>query len=64
MTKRHTSRLDIPGHRDVAVKKYTEWQQLQVQDLSLKNEFRKACYAVLVEGLDLEQIHQDQDAES
>ena len=55
--------LDIPGPRDVAVKKYAEWQQTHIQDLSLKIEVRKACGVVLSEGLDLEQLHQDQDAE-
>ena len=55
--------LEIPGHRDVAVKEYSEWQQLQVQDVSLKKEVRNACNVVLAEGLDLEQLHQDQDCE-
>jgi hypothetical protein len=54
--------LDIAGPRDVAVKNYSEWQQLQVLDASLKDEVRKACSAVLEEGLDLEQVHEDQDS--
>jgi hypothetical protein len=53
--------LGIPGHRDVAVKDYTEWQLLHVQDGLLKSEVRKACEAVLEDGLDLEQLHHDQD---
>jgi hypothetical protein len=53
--------LEIPGLRDVAVKEYNGWQQLQVYDESLKVEFEKACDVVLAEGLDLEQIHEDQD---
>jgi hypothetical protein len=53
--------LDIPGLRDTAVREYSEWQQSRVGDEMLKNEFQKACDAILIEGLDLE--HEDQDAE-
>lgn len=53
--------LEIPGLRDVAVKEYSGWQQLQVYDKFLKVEFEKACDVVLTEDLDLEQIHEDQD---
>jgi hypothetical protein len=55
--------LDIPGLRDVAVQEYSEWQQSKVQDGMLKGEFRRARDAVLMEGLDLEQVHEDQDPE-
>lgn len=55
--------LDIPGLRDVAVREYSEWQQSKVQDGMLKDEFRRACDAVLMEGLDLEQVHEDRDPE-
>jgi hypothetical protein len=57
------NRLDIPGHRDVAIKKYSNWQQSQVNDKILKVEFQKACDVTLADGLDLEQIYQDQDPE-
>jgi hypothetical protein len=55
--------LNIPGHRDVAVREYSDWQQSQVHDISLKVEFRKARDAVLAEGLDLELVYKDQDSE-
>ncbi|CZR65341.1 uncharacterized protein PAC_15241 [Phialocephala subalpina] len=51
------NRLDIPGHRDVAVKKYSDWQQSQVINKTLKLEFQKACDITLADGLDLEQIY-------
>ncbi|PSN58574.1 hypothetical protein BS50DRAFT_566671 [Corynespora cassiicola Philippines] len=53
--------LEIPGPRDVAVIAYSEWQQSNVVDEALKTEFRKACDATLQDGLDLEQVHEDQD---
>jgi hypothetical protein len=37
--------LDLSGLRDVAVRLYSEWQQLNVADESLKVEFQKACNA-------------------
>ena len=55
------NRLDIPGHRDVAVKEYSDWQQSKVHEEILKVEFQKACDVTLADGLDLEQIHEDQD---
>lgn len=53
--------LDIPGPRDAAVIAYSEWQQSNVMDEALKDEFRKACVATLEDGLDLEQVYEDQD---
>jgi hypothetical protein len=53
--------LGIPGARDEAVRKYSEWQKLNVMDDALKTEFQKACEATLEDGLDLEQVYQDQD---
>jgi hypothetical protein len=44
--------LDIPGPRDVAVKKYSTWQQSQVTDETLKVEYQKACDVTLEDGLD------------
>ena len=55
------SHLDIPGLRDVALRRYTLWQQSKVEDPSLKDEYRKAQEAVLEEGLDLVQIYKYQD---
>jgi hypothetical protein len=52
--------LVIPGLRDVAVKEYSDWQQSQVSDQTLKAEFQKACDIALADGFDLEQIHKDQ----
>lgn len=53
--------LEIPGLRDLAVAEYSDWQQSQVNDEKLKAEFRKACDTALEDGLDLVQIHKDQD---
>jgi hypothetical protein len=46
--------LDIPGLRDIAVHRYSDWQQSKVGDETLKAEFRKASEVILAEGLDLE----------
>jgi len=53
--------LGIPGPRDLAVKAYSDWQQTNVVDEELKAEFRKAGEVTLQDGLDLEQVHDDQD---
>ena len=53
--------LKIPRLRDVAVRRYGEWQCAQVGDKSLKMEYRQACGLTLADGLDLEQIFEDQD---
>jgi hypothetical protein len=53
--------LNIPGLRDVAVRKYSKWQQSNVNDNELKLEFQKAYSVTLADGLDLEQPHEDQD---
>jgi hypothetical protein len=55
--------LEIPGLRDLAVAEYSDWQQSQVNDEKLKAEFRKASDAALEDGLDLMQVHEDQDPE-
>jgi hypothetical protein len=52
--------LDVPGLRDIAVRKYNKWQQSNVDDDELKLEFQKACDVILADGLDLEQLHEDQ----
>ncbi|CAI7627778.1 unnamed protein product [Penicillium glandicola] len=57
------SPLDIPGPRDDAVKEYSEWQVSNVTDDTLKAAFRQAYDVMLENGLDLEQVHKDQDPE-
>lgn len=60
---RASTRLDIPGLRDMAVRRYSDWQCSQVGDESLKTEYQKACDLTLDDGLDLEQVYEDQDAQ-
>jgi hypothetical protein len=55
--------LDIPGLRDIAVHRYSDWQQSKIGDKTLKAEFRKAREVILAEGLNLEQVHKDQDCD-
>lgn len=43
------------------MRKYNKWQQLNVDDDELKLEFQKASDITLVDSLDLEQLHKDQD---
>jgi hypothetical protein len=57
----HTVRLDIPGPLDVAVQTYSEWQKSRVVNETLKAEYQKACDITLEDGLDLEQVHEEQD---
>ena len=60
---RATAYLDIQGLRDIAVKRYSDWQCSQVGDEGLKTEYQKACDLTLDDGLDLEQVYKDQDAQ-
>lgn len=53
--------VDIPGLHDVAVEEYSKWQQSRVRRASLKDEISKARDLALANGLDLQQIHSDQD---
>ncbi|KAI4940893.1 hypothetical protein J4E91_011150 [Alternaria rosae] len=53
--------LDIPSPRDLAVAAYSRWQQSNVADKAQKIEYQKACDLTLLEMLDLEQLHEDQD---
>ena len=53
--------LKIPGLRDVAVQRYSEWQCSQVGDEFLKKEYWRACGLTLADGLDLEQVFEDHD---
>lgn len=52
--------LTISGPRDTAVKEYSAWQETNVMDEGLKAQFQLACDVTLTNGLDLEQIHEDQ----
>jgi hypothetical protein len=51
----------MPGPWDLAVREYSEWQQPNVVDEMLKMELHKACDMALDDGLDLEQVSEDQD---
>ncbi|KAF2825431.1 hypothetical protein CC86DRAFT_294846, partial [Ophiobolus disseminans] len=53
--------LDIPGPRNLAITAYSQWQQSNVVDEAQKMEYQKACNNTLLEMLDLEQLHKDQD---
>ncbi|KAF4534642.1 uncharacterized protein LTHEOB_12920 [Lasiodiplodia theobromae] len=55
--------LEIPGPRDIAVMRYSEWQRSQVSNTALKMEYQKACDLTLAEGLDLELVWEDQHAD-
>jgi hypothetical protein len=54
--------LEIEGPRDIAVEEYSDWQQEQVRDPTLKEEVRKARDAIMEEGYDLEQIYKDRNS--
>ncbi|CAI7638513.1 unnamed protein product [Penicillium pancosmium] len=56
--------LTIDGPRDVAVKEYSTWPETNVIDENLRAQFQLACDVTLANGLDLEQIHEDQNPES
>jgi hypothetical protein len=43
------------------VAEYSKWQQSQVDDETLKAEFCKARDLALEDGLDLVQVHEDQE---
>ncbi|KAM0346535.1 hypothetical protein ACHAO7_012046 [Fusarium culmorum] len=55
--------LGIPGMRDVNVNKYCIWHCSKNANTVWKMEYKKACDLTLDEGLDLEQIRLDQDAQ-
>lgn len=55
--------LSIPGMRDVNVNKYCTWHCSKYDNDIWKMEYEKACDFTLEEGLDLEQICLDQDAQ-
>jgi hypothetical protein len=55
--------VEIPGLLDVAVEEYSKWQQSRVSRDILKEDIRKARDLALANGLDLQQIHCDQDSD-
>jgi hypothetical protein len=52
---------DIARPRDVAVRLYSEWQQSKAVDKTLKTNFQNVYNVMLNDGLDPEQLHEDQD---
>ena len=58
-----SSPLEILGQLDVAVRKYSEWQCSRVINKSLKMEYQKVYQMTLAEGLDLELIYEEQNAQ-
>jgi hypothetical protein len=54
-------RLVIPGFCDTAVEEYSEWQMSRVKRDDLREGVQRIRDIALKEGLDLVQIHQDQD---
>jgi hypothetical protein len=59
-----TRRLVIPGYCDTAVEEYSEWQMSRVKRDDLREGVWRIRDIALKEGLDLVQIHQDQDPHS
>ena len=55
------NRLNLPGHRDEAVKEYCTWQKMQFKGLELKEHCQKACIAIMANHMTLELIRQDPD---
>ncbi|RYC79042.1 hypothetical protein BFJ63_vAg18077 [Fusarium oxysporum f. sp. narcissi] len=55
--------LGIPGMRDINVRKYCNWQCSKHDNNIWKMEYEKARDLTLDDGLDLEQIRLDQDAQ-
>lgn len=43
------------------MKEYSAWQETNIVDDNLKAHFRQTCEVTLANGLDLEQIDEDQD---
>ena len=56
-----TESIIIDGLLDVAVDKYTEWQQSRVSNEAFRENINKARDVTLENCLDLMQIYEDQD---
>jgi hypothetical protein len=54
-------RLNVPGFLDAAVEEYSDWQQSRVRREDQKDDIRNMCDMALEYGLDLQQLHDDQD---
>jgi hypothetical protein len=52
--------LDIPGSRDTAVRRYSVWQQSNV-DKDWKKDIQTACDVALSDRLDLEMVYAAQE---
>ena len=55
--------LEIPGPRDAAVRRYSEWQQSNVIDEEQKRQYTEAGRIILHDGLDLEQVSEGQEVD-
>jgi hypothetical protein len=53
--------LDIPGSRDAAVRRYSVWQQSNVDDEEWKQDIQMACDEALRNRLDLEMLYTAQE---
>ncbi|EEQ27160.1 hypothetical protein McanMca71_005271 [Microsporum canis] len=60
----HLDPINISGLLDVAVEKYSNWQQTRVGSGRFKDDIKKACGIALENCLDLKLIHEDQDPDS
>ncbi|RYO92895.1 hypothetical protein DL766_009127 [Monosporascus sp. MC13-8B] len=58
-----SNHLEIPEPLDIAVQRYTDWQCSRFSKKAVKMEYQKACDLTLAEGLDLELVYEDQNAE-
>jgi len=56
-------RLNIPGFREDAVQRYTDWHYSQVRTEEFKAEYRRAGDLTLIECLSLNQVHEDHNVE-
>jgi len=54
-------RLNVPGFLDTAVEEYSTWQQSRVKRQNQKDDIQNMCDMALEHGLDLQQLHDDQD---
>ena len=57
------SSLEIPEPLGISVQRYTAWQKSRYSAEEVKMEYQKAGDLTLAEGLDLELVYEDQDAE-
>ncbi|KAL4994005.1 hypothetical protein BDV10DRAFT_177723 [Aspergillus recurvatus] len=58
---RSSKKVRIRGPRDVAVKEYCAWHELQVADETRRADWRRARDITLSNGLDLELVEGDEE---